>query len=132
MKKSEAKKLLKQEILSVLNEEFQLHETDAQLYDEIADTLRDLAEKALDAGNKELAKQLTNIATFSDREQNKQVGSGGSKVPEFDVLDGGEGEDFEGEIDIEGEDIDIEEKPKDTKKKKVKEYLRTEILKTLR
>jgi DNA-binding ferritin-like protein len=128
MKKSEAKKLLKQEILSVLNEESQLHETDAQLYDEIADTLRDLAEKALGAGNKELAKQLTNIATFSDREQNKQVSSDGtSSVPDLDMG----GEDMEIE-DTEIKDLDVEEEPEDTKKKKVKEYLRTEILKTLR
>jgi DNA-binding ferritin-like protein len=128
MKKSEAKKLLKQEILSVLNEEFQLHETDAQLYDEIADTLRDLAEKALSAGNKELAKQLTNIATFSDREQNKQVsGDDTSSIPDLDMG----GEDIEIE-DTEIEDLDVEEEPEDTKKKKVKEYLRTEILKTLR
>jgi DNA-binding ferritin-like protein len=122
MKKSEAKKLLKKEILSVLNEEFQLHEADAQAYDEIADTLRDLAEKALSMGNKELAKQLTNIATFSDREQNKQV-SGDEVTPEPEIID------IE---DTEIEDLDVEEEPEDTKKKKVKEYLRTEILKTLR
>ena len=122
MKKSEAKKLLKKEILSVLNEEFQLHEADAQAYDEIADTLRDLAEKALSMGNKELAKQLTNIATFSDREQNKQV-SGDEVTPEPEIID------IE---DTEIEDLDFEAEPEDTKKKKVKEYLRTEILKTLR
>jgi len=122
MKKSEAKKLLKKEILSVLNETSAINEVDAQAYDEIADTLRDLAEKALSMGNKELAKQLTNIATFSDREQNKQV-SGDNVTPEPET------------IDIENtsiEDLDVEEEPKDTKKKKVKEYLRTEILKTLR
>jgi restriction endonuclease Mrr len=122
MKKSEAKKLLKKEILSVLNEEFQLHEADAQAYDEIADTLRDLAEKALSMGNKELAKQLTNIATFSDREQNKQV-SGDEATPEPEITD------IE---NTEIEDLDVEEEPEDTKKKKVKEYLKTEILKTLR
>jgi DNA-binding ferritin-like protein len=122
MKKSEAKKLLKKEILSVLNEEFQLHEADAQAYDEIADALRDLAEKALSMGNKELAKQLTNIATFSDREQNKQV-SGDEIAPEPEIID------IE---DTEIEDLDVEAEPEDTKKKKVKEYLRTEILKTLR
>jgi DNA-binding ferritin-like protein len=123
MKKSEAKKLLKKEILSVLNEEFQLHEADAQAYDDIADTLRDLAEKALGLGNKELAKQLTNIATFSDREQNKQVSSGGEiSEPTSDI-------ELE---DTEIENLDVEEEPEDTKKKKVKEYLRTEILKTLR
>jgi restriction endonuclease Mrr len=122
MKKSEAKKLLKKEILSVLNEEFQLHEADAQAYDEIADTLRDLAEKALSMGNKELAKQLTNIATFSDREQNKQV-SGDKVTPEPEITD------IE---NTEIEDLDVEEEPEDTKKKKVKEYLKTEILKTLR
>jgi restriction endonuclease Mrr len=122
MKKSEAKKLLKKEILSVLNEEYQLNEADAQAYDEIADTLRDLAEKALSMGNKELAKQLTNIATFSDREQNKQV-SGDEIAPEPEIID------IE---DTEIEDLDVEAEPEDTKKKKVKEYLRTEILKTLR
>jgi len=122
MKKSEAKKLLKKEILSVLNEEFQLHEADAQAYDEIADALRDLAEKALSMGNKELAKQLTNIATFSDREQNKQV-SGDEVTSEPEITD------IE---NTEIEDLDVEEEPEDTKKKKVKEYLRTEILKTLR
>lgn len=122
MKKSEAKKLLKKEILSVLNEEYQLNEADAQTYDEIADTLRDLAKKALSMGNKELAKQLTNIATFSDREQNKQV-SGDNVTPEPEMID---------VEDISIEDLDVEEEPKDTKKKKVKEYLRTEILKTLR
>ena len=122
MKKSEAKKLLKKEILSVLNEEYQLNEADAQTYDEIADTLRDLAEKALSMGNKELAKQLTNIATFSDREQNKQV-SGDNVTPEPEMID---------VEDTSIEDLDVEEEPKDTKKKKVKEYLRTEILKTLR
>jgi DNA-binding ferritin-like protein len=128
MKKSEAKKLLKKEILSVLNEEFQLHEADAQAYDDIADTLRDLAEKALGLGNKELAKQLTNIATFSDREQNKQV-SGGEVTPDLEA--GLSDEDVSIE-DTEIEDLDVEEEPEDTKKKKVKEYLRTEILKTLR
>jgi DNA-binding ferritin-like protein len=122
MKKSEAKKLLKKEILSVLNEEFQLHEADAQAYDEIADALRDLAEKALSMGNKELAKQLTNIATFSDREQNKQV-SGDEIAPEPEITD------IE---NTEIEDVEVEAEPEDTKKKKVKEYLRTEILKTLR
>jgi len=122
MKKSEAKKLLKKEILSVLNEEYQLNEADAQAYDEIADTLRDLAEKALSMGNKELAKQLTNIATFSDREQNKQV-SGDEVTPEPKITD------IE---NTEIEDLDVEEEPEDTKKKKVKEYLKTEILKTLR
>jgi hypothetical protein len=122
MKKSEAKKLLKKEILSVLNEEYQLNEADSQAYDEIADTLRNLAEKALSMGNKELAKQLTNIATFSDREQNKQV-SGDNVTPEPEMID------IE---DTSIEDLDVEEEPKDTKKKKVKEYLRTEILKTLR
>jgi DNA-binding ferritin-like protein len=123
MKKSEAKKLLKKEILSVLNEEFQLHEADAQAYDDIADTLRDLAEKALGLGNKELAKQLTNIATFSDREQNKQVSSGGEiSEPTSDI-------ELE---DTEIENLDVEEEPEDTKKKKVKEYLRTEILKNLK
>ena len=40
MKKSEAKKLLKKEILSVLNEDYQLNEADPQAYDDIADTLR--------------------------------------------------------------------------------------------
>jgi DNA-binding ferritin-like protein len=128
MKKSEAKKLLKKEILSVLNEEFQLHEADAQAYDDIADSLRDLAEKALGLGNKELAKQLTNIATFSDREQNKQVSSG-DEISEPNLDMGGEDMEIE---DTEIEDLDIEEEPEDTKKKKVKEYLRTEILKTLR
>jgi hypothetical protein len=123
MKRSEAKKLLKKEILSVLNEEFQLHEADAQAYDDIADTLRDLAEKALGLGNKELAKQLTNIATFSDREQNKQVSSGGEiSEPTSDI-------ELE---DTEIENLDVEEEPEDTKKKKVKEYLRTEILKNLK
>ena len=123
MKKSEAKKLLRKEILSVLNEEFQLHEADAQAYDDIADTLRDLAEKALGLGNKELAKQLTNIATFSDREQNKQVSSGGEiSEPTSDI-------ELE---DTEIENLDVEEEPEDTKKKKVKEYLRTEILKNLK
>jgi DNA-binding ferritin-like protein len=123
MKKSEAKKLLKKEILSVLNEEFQLHEADAQAYDDIADSLRDLAEKALGLGNKELAKQLTNIATFSDREQNKQVSSGGEiSEPTSDI-------ELE---DTEIENLDVEEEPEDTKKKKVKEYLRTEILKNLK
>ena len=122
MKKSEAKKLLKKEILSVLNEDYQLNEADPQAYDDIADTLRDLAEKALSMGNKELAKQLTNIATFSDREQNKQV-SGDNVTPEPEVID---------VEDTNIEDLDVEEEPKDTKKKKVKEYLRTEILKTLR
>jgi hypothetical protein len=123
MKKSEAKKLLKKEILSVLNEEFQLQEADAQAYDDIADTLRDLAEKALGLGNKELAKQLTNIATFSDREQNKQVSSGGEiSEPTSDI-------ELE---DTEIENLDVEEEPEDTKKKKVKEYLRTEILKNLK
>ena len=122
MKKSEAKKLLKKEILSVLNEEYQLNEADAQAYDEIADTLRDLAEKALSMGNKELAKQLTNIATFSDREQNKQV-SGDEIAPEPEITD------IE---NTEIEDVEVEAEPEDTKKKKVKEYLRTEILKTLR
>jgi hypothetical protein len=122
MKKSEAKKLLKKEILSVLNEEYQLNEADSQAYDEIADTLRNLAEKALSMGNKELAKQLTNIATFSDREQNKQV-SGDNVTPEPEMID---------VEDTSIEDLDVEEEPKDTKKKKVKEYLRTEILKTLR
>jgi len=128
MKKSEAKKLLKQEILSVLNETSAINEADAQIYDDIADTLRDLAEKALNAGNKELAKQLTNIATFSDREQNKQV-SGGEVTPDFET--GLSDEDVSIE-DTEIEDLDVEEEPKDAKKKKVKEYLRTEILKTLR
>ena len=122
MKKSEAKKLLKKEILSVLNEEYQLNEADSQAYDEIADTLRNLAEKALSMGNKELAKQLTNIATFSDREQNKQV-SGDNVTPEPEVID---------VEDTNIEDLDVEEEPEDTKKKKVKEYLKTEILKTLR
>lgn len=128
MKRFEAKKLLKQEILSVLNEEYQLNEADAQAYDEIADNLRNMAEKALSLGNKELAKQLTNIATFSDREQNKQV-SGGETTPDFET--GLSDEDVSIE-DTEIEDLDVEEEPKDTKKKKVKEYLRTEILKTLR
>ena len=128
MKKSEAKKLLRKEILSVLNEEFQLHEADAQVYDDIADSLRDLAEKALGLGNKELAKQLTNIATFSDREQNKQV-SGGEATPDLEA--GLSDEDVSIE-DTEIEDLDVEEEPEDTKKKKVKEYLKTEILKTLR
>jgi hypothetical protein len=127
MKKSEAKKLLRKEILSVLNEEFQLHEADAQTYDDIADSLRDLAEKALGLGNKELAKQLTNIATFSDREQNKQVSGDEISEPNLDMG----GEDIEIE-DTEIEDLGVEEEPEDTKKKKVKEYLRTEILKTLR
>lgn len=127
MKKSEAKKLLRKEILSVLNEEFQLHEADAQVYDDIADSLRDLAEKALGLGNKELAKQLTNIATFSDREQNKQVSGDEISEPNLDMG----GEDIEIE-DTEIEDLGVEEEPEDTKKKKVKEYLRTEILKTLR
>ena len=122
MKKSEAKKLLKKEILSILNEEYQLNEADSQAYDEIADTLRNLAEKALSMGNKELAKQLTNIATFSDREQNKQV-SGDNVTPEPEMIN---------VEDTSIEDLDVEEEPKDTKKKKVKEYLRTEILKTLR
>ena len=122
MKKSEAKKLLKKEILSVLNEEYQLNEADSQAYDEIADTLRNLAEKALSMGNKELAKQLTNIATFSDREQNKQV-SGDNVTPEPEMIN---------VEDTSIEDLDVEEEPEDTKKKKVKEYLRTEILKTLR
>lgn len=122
MKKSEAKKLLKKEILSVLNEDYQLNEADSQAYDDIADTLRDLAEKALSMGNKELAKQLTNIATFSDREQNKQV-SGDNITPEPEIID---------VEDTNIEDLDVEEEPEDTKKKKVKEYLKTEILKTLR
>ena len=122
MKKSEAKKLLKKEILSILNEEYQLNEADSQAYDEIADTLRNLAEKALSMGNKELAKQLTNIATFSDREQNKQV-SGDNVTPKPEMID---------VEDTSIEDLDVEEEPEDTKKKKVKEYLRTEILKTLR
>lgn len=128
MKKSEAKKLLKQEILSVLNETSAINEADAQAYDEIADNLRDMAEKALSLGNKELAKQLTNIATFSDREQNKQV-SGGEATPDLEA--GLSDEDVSIE-DTEIEDLDVEEEPEDTKKKKVKEYLRTEILKTLR
>ena len=128
MKKSEAKKLLKQEILSVLNETSAINEADAQAYDEIADNLRDMAEKALSLGNKELAKQLTNIATFSDREQNKQV-SGDETTPDFET--GLSDEDVSIE-DTEIEDLDVEEEPEDTKKKKVKEYLRTEILKTLR
>lgn len=128
MKKSEAKKLLKQEILSVLNETSAINEADAQAYDEIADNLRDMAEKALSLGNKELAKQLTNIATFSDREQNKQV-SGGEATPDLEA--GLSDEDVSIE-DTEIEDLDVEEEPKDTKKEKVKEYLRTEILKTLR
>ena len=34
--------------------------------------------------------------------------------------------------DTDIENLDVEEEPEDTKKKKVKEYLRTEILKTLR
>ena len=122
MKKSEAKELLKQEILSVLNEVSAINEADAQAYDEIADNLRDMAEKALSLGNKELAKQLTNIATFSDREQNKQV-SGAEITPEPEMID---------VEDTDIENLDVEEEPKDTKKKKVKEYLRTEILKTLR
>ena len=122
MKKSEAKKYLKQEILSVLNEVSAINEADAQAYDEIADNLRDMAEKALSLGNKELAKQLTNIAIFSDREQNKQV-SGTEVTPEPEMID---------VEDTEIEDLDVEEEPEDTKKKKVKEYLRTEILKTLR
>lgn len=128
MKKSEAKKLLKQEILSVLNETSTINEADAQAYDEIADNLRDMAEKALSLGNKELAKQLTNIATFSDREQNKQV-SGDEATPDLEA--GLSDEDVSIE-DTEIEDLDVEEEPEDTKKKKVKEYLRTEILKTLR
>ena len=122
MKKSEAKKYLKQEILSVLNEVSAINEADAQAYDEIADNLRDMAEKALSLGNKELAKQLTNIATFSDREQNKQV-SGDNVTPEPEMID---------VEDTNIEDLDVEEEPEDTKKKKVKEYLKTEILKTLR
>jgi len=128
MKKSEAKKLLKKEILSVLNEVSAINEADAQAYDKIADNLRDMAEKALSLGNKELAKQLTNIATFSDREQNKQV-SGGEVTPDLEA--GLSDEDVSIE-DTEIEDLDVEEEPEDTKKKKVKEYLRTEILKTLR
>ena len=52
MKKSEAKKLLKKEILSVLNEEYQLNEADAQTYDEIADTLRDLAKVPVKASKR--------------------------------------------------------------------------------
>ena len=128
MKRSEAKELLKQEILSVLNETSAINEADAQAYDEIADNLRDMAEKALSLGNKELAKQLTNIATFSDREQNKQV-SGGETTPDLEA--GLSDEDVSIE-DTEIEDLDVEEEPEDTKKKKVKEYLRTEILKTLR
>ena len=128
MKRSEAKELLKQEILSVLNEVSAINEADAQAYDEIADNLRDMAEKTLSLGNKELAKQLTNIATFSDREQNKQV-SGGEATPDLEA--GLSDEDVSIE-DTEIEDLDVEEEPEDTKKKKVKEYLRTEILKTLR
>lgn len=128
MKRSEAKELLKQEILSVLNEVSAINEADAQAYDEIADNLRDMAEKALSLGNKELAKQLTNIATFSDREQNKQV-SGDEATPDLEA--GLSDEDVSIE-DTEIEDLDVEEEPEDTKKKKVKEYLRTEILKTLR
>ena len=128
MKRSEAKKLLKKEILSVLNEVSAINEADAQAYDEIADNLRGMAEKALNLGNKELAKQLTNIATFSDREQNKQV-SGGETTPDLEA--GLSDEDVSIE-DTEIEDLDVEEEPEDTKKKKVKEYLRTEILKTLR
>ena len=128
MKKSEAKELLKKEILSVLNEVSAINEADAQAYDEIADNLRGMAEKALNLGNKELAKQLTNIATFSDREQNKQV-SGGETTPDLEA--GLSDEDVSIE-DTEIEDLDVEEEPEATKKKKVKEYLRTEILKTLR
>jgi hypothetical protein len=129
MKKSEVKNLLKKEILSVLNEASTINEADAQIYDDIADTLRDLAEKALNAGNKELAKQLTNIATFSDREQNKQVSGGGGTEGGLDV--GMSDEDLVID-DTEIEDLDVEEEPEDKKKKKVKEYLRTEILRTLK
>lgn len=134
MTRKEAKNYLKEEILSVINEEFSLNEASDNDYEDIAQELEALAERADEMGDATLAKQIRNQVSYANKEAVKLAGEGG-EAGDLDMdMDMGDdlGLDDEAEIeDVEIEDTEEESKD-DKKKKKVKEALRQEILKTLR
>ena len=139
MKLSEAKKYLKQEILSVINEEFNIRENVGEDdYKDLADELEILADRAEEMGDSTLAKQIRNQISYANKEAVKLASGEGTDTSDMGM---GMDMDLEGDVDMgeEGEeevdikDTEVEEEPeKDKKKKKVKEALRQEILRTLR
>lgn len=134
MTRKEAKNYLKEEILSVINEEFSLNEASDNDYEDIAQELEALAERADEMGDATLAKQIRNQVSYANKEAVKLAGEGGGAGDMDMDMDMGDdlGLDDEAEIeDVEIEDTEEESKD-DKKKKKVKEALRQEILKTLR
>ena len=141
MKLSEAKDYLRQEILSVINEEFNLHENAGEDdYKNLADELEALADKAEEMGDDTLAKQIRNQISYANKEAVKLASGEGTDTSDMDMGIGmdmdmdGEGEeglDIEDLEDLEDEEESKDDK-KDKKKKKIKEALRQEILKTLK
>lgn len=132
MTRKEAKNYLKEEILSVLQE----GATDND-YEDIAQELEALAERADEMGDTTLAKQIRNQVSYSNKEAVKLAG-GGQSEPSMDMgmdMDMDMGDEEADIEDVEIEDVEVEDEPKkkdDKKKKKVKEALRLEILKTLK
>ena len=134
MKLSEVKNYLKQEILSVINEEFNLYENAGEEdYKNLADELEILANRAEEIGDDTLAKQIRNQISYANKEAVKLASGESVNTPDMNAdMDLGDGIDM-GEEEIDIEDAEVEEEPKeDKKKKKVKEALRQEILRTLK
>lgn len=134
MKLSEVKNYLKQEILSVINEEFNLYENAGEEdYKNLADELEILANRAEEIGDDTLAKQIRNQISYANKEAVKLASGESVNTPDMNAdMDLGDDIDM-GEEEIDIEDAEVEEEPKeDKKKKKVKEALRQEILRTLK
>jgi len=136
MTRKEAKNYLKEEILLVINEEFSLNEASDNDYEDIAQELEALAERADEMGDATLAKQIRNQVSYANKEAVKLAGEGGGAGDMDMDMDMDMGDDLGLDDEAEIEDVEIEdteeESKDDKKKKKVKEALRQEILKTLR